>query len=251
MKKILFSDLDGTLLKGLWISISDRLAIRKERKNGLLFIISTGRNFKSFSNFNVLERIKFDYAILGNGSQIIDGHKKSIHEVTFRTDMLLKALHVIVDTVQPEGTLEVIVSCHYKTKIYKNYKIEDDLKINKEFPDTISHCCIALKNVKESQEFIEQLVSNIGYLNIELNGQYIDITKKGVNKQYGVSTLIEYLGIDTLKTYAIGNSYNDVSMLKAVDFGFAVSTGTKEIRNIADMEVKSVAKCIEVIKEQE
>lgn len=246
MKKILFSDLDGTLLKGLRVSIKDRLAIQKEIKNELLFVISSGRNLKSFKQFLFMERIKFNYAILGNGSQIIDEKKKIINEVTFEITDLLEVLPLIIGELGLK--IKVAVTHNNKTMIIKHYKISDDYKIKKAFPDKVSHCCLSIKNQSIEQENMQRIISNIHFLNVEMNGSYIDITAKNINKAYGISKVLEY--VEVVKTYGIGDSYNDISMLKAVDFAFSMKSGTKEIRNIADMEVTSVKECIEVIRSQ-
>lgn len=251
MKKILFSDLDGTLLKSIWIKFKDRLAIHQEMKKGLIFVISTGRELKSFNQFLFINRMNFDYAVLGNGSQIIDRQKRIINEVTFDTNELLEALYLIASILEQKTKIVVTVTLGNKTKIIKNFKIHDDSKIKQEFSDKISHCCISLIGEKLTQELKDYLITNIDFLNIEINGKYIDITKVNINKAYGVSKITEYLDEKSVRTYAIGDSDNDISMIKAVDFGFAIKTGTKGVKNVANMEVSNIYECIKMMKLQE
>lgn len=248
MKKILFSDLDGTLLRGLWVKNKDRLSIRKEMTDNFLFIISTGRNFKSFTRFIFIQKVKYNYAILGNGSLIIDSKNRIIHEAVFEVDRLMDVLHFVVKMLGLHTKMDISITYGYKTKVFKNYKIINDCNILQEFPEKISSCCISIKNKKIQQEFIELLKSKMNFVNIDVNGIYIDITKVNVNKQYGVSKILEYLDADSVKTYAIGDSYNDISMLKSVDYSFAVKNAKQDVKNIADKTVKDIADCIKVIQ---
>lgn len=226
----MFSDLDGTLLQGYRIRLKDRIAIKKEIKNDLMFVISTGRNFKSFTQFLFFERIKFSYAVLGNGSQIINFKKEIIHEVSFETDKLLEVLYFIINKLGNKIKLSVTVSYRYKTEKFGNYKIGDAQKIIKEFPDKVSVCSVDLKGGEFLEEDIRKITIGIKSLNVGVNGKYLDITKNNVNKKHDVLKVLEYVDEEEKITYAIGDSHNDISMLKAVDFSFAISTGVGRLK---------------------
>ena len=161
MKKILFSDLDGTLLKGIYVKNRDRISIKKTMADDFLFIIATGRNFKSFKKFVYFQKVRYNFAILGNGSQIINSKNEIIHEETFEVDDLLKVLHFIVETVGSYVKFNISITLGYKTKLFKNYKIINDSNILHDFPKKISSCCISIKKKKIQSDFFESIKTNL------------------------------------------------------------------------------------------
>lgn len=78
--KYIVSDLDGTIIfKGVGIKEKDRAAIHKYKKEGNIFIAATGRNLIGFKRGVKKYSLDFwDYAILSNGSIIIDNNYNAI-----------------------------------------------------------------------------------------------------------------------------------------------------------------------------
>lgn len=64
-----------------------------------------------------------------------------------------------------------------------------------------------------------------------------EIMEKTVNKGEGLRKLARVLGIPIENTFAIGDYFNDVSMLKAAGTSVAVGDGAPEIRAMCDMTV--------------
>ena len=61
-----------------------------------------------------------------------------------------------------------------------------------------------------------------------------EILPKGVNKGSGLLKMCDLFGIDSHKTIAAGDYYNDVSMIKAAKLGFAVENAVPELKAVAD-----------------
>jgi hypothetical protein len=66
-----------------------------------------------------------------------------------------------------------------------------------------------------------------GYHNLEF-------TRAGVNKGVGLHRLAEILGVDPAKTMAIGDTENDLSILKAAGIGVAMGNATDAVKAQAD-----------------
>ncbi|MBQ1306724.1 MAG: HAD-IIB family hydrolase, partial [Erysipelotrichaceae bacterium] len=60
---------------------------------------------------------------------------------------------------------------------------------------------------------------------------YLEFNKKGVNKGQGLRKLAEYLNIPISETIAVGDSLNDLSMIKAAGLGIGVKNAADEIIN--------------------
>lgn len=61
-----------------------------------------------------------------------------------------------------------------------------------------------------------------------------EILPKGVSKGNALCKMAELLGIDRKKTVAIGDYYNDISMLRAAGLGIAVANACPDARAAAD-----------------
>ncbi|NLJ30841.1 MAG: HAD hydrolase family protein [Clostridiales bacterium] len=61
-----------------------------------------------------------------------------------------------------------------------------------------------------------------------------DLSFKGRDKASGVRALLRYAGIDPKDTIAFGDSYNDLTMMKAVGFSVAMGNGVDAAKQAAD-----------------
>ncbi|MBQ1567431.1 MAG: HAD family phosphatase [Erysipelotrichaceae bacterium] len=69
--------------------------------------------------------------------------------------------------------------------------------------------------------------------------RYLEFNKKGVNKGQGLRKLAEYLNIPISETIAVGDSLNDLSMIKAAGLGIGVKNAADEIINDCDIILDS------------
>ena len=63
---------------------------------------------------------------------------------------------------------------------------------------------------------------------------FFEILPKGVSKGNVLTKMAEFLGVNKQKTIAVGDYYNDVSMIKAAGLGFAVGNALEDVKKIAD-----------------
>ena len=72
---------------------------------------------------------------------------------------------------------------------------------------------------------------------INSSAVFCEMMAKGVDKGEGLRKLARVMGVDIQNTYAIGDFYNDIDMLKAAGTSVAVGDGAKEIIDMCDMVV--------------
>ncbi len=79
--KILFVDVDGTLLHGQQQMVSDTTvaALQKLQKNGIPVVIATGRSYFAIQP-EVLNGFKADYAVCNNGTLLYDNNGRLLFE---------------------------------------------------------------------------------------------------------------------------------------------------------------------------
>lgn len=78
MKKILFSDIDGTIANdNLPITYKDQEAVKKLRTQGHYFSFCTGRNIQETKL--VTPHFEYDYLVLNNGAMIVDQNDQVLY----------------------------------------------------------------------------------------------------------------------------------------------------------------------------
>ena len=66
------------------------------------------------------------------------------------------------------------------------------------------------------------------------SNRYLEFNKKGVNKGAGLRKLAELLGVDMRDTIAIGDNYNDITMIEAAGLGVGVQNTVEELKPRCD-----------------
>ena len=95
MYKILFSDLDETLLVNHHVPSFNQEAIRKARQKGVRFVVATGRSYNMIQE--ILQEVgtynqEGEYAICFNGGLIIENKNNRILHFKGLEEQLAKAL---------------------------------------------------------------------------------------------------------------------------------------------------------------
>lgn len=62
----------------------------------------------------------------------------------------------------------------------------------------------------------------------------VDVTPEGVNKTYGVRALLDRVGTDWPGVLAIGDSWNDLSMLRAAGLSACPANAVPQVKAVAD-----------------
>lgn len=79
---------------------------------------------------------------------------------------------------------------------------------------------------------------------------FLEFTEKGVTKGTSLDQLIQACGIKREEVIAIGDSYNDLSMIEFAGLGVAMGNAPDDIKEIADLVTETnmndgVAKVVE------
>lgn len=262
MSKILFIDVDGTLVNYENIlPASAKLAIQKARKNGHRVYICTGRSRAEV--YASIWDIGLDGMIGGNGSYIED-HR---HVVLNRLITEKQCIH-IVDWLHSRGLEFYLESANglfasegfekRGTPVIQEYsrrkgKAEaQQMSVKEVFPDMIYHASLYRNDVTKVSFILNSYQDHLdsvkefrdlkcstwgGKGEIALFG---DIGVKDVAKAWAVKKLLEYIGGSIEDTIAFGDAKVDIPMLACCQIGVAMGSGGKEIKAMADLVTDSV-----------
>ena len=249
MIKIIFSDMDGTLLTSenkLPDGFDEIISILKSR--GVIFAPSSGRQY--FSLIKTFSKYANEFLFLAdNGTFVMQGGKE-----VFSNPLDLSAMKKIIAATEPlkENILRVYSGKknayllkeqnipEYRRELEKYYtensaveswKEIDDIPIKMSFFDITGQ---AEKNIyPRLAEFYDDL-------NVVLASKYwVDITSRGVNKGAAVKKIQQIFNFKPSECAAFGDFMNDFEMLQAVDYSFATANAYPEIKKIAKFETLS------------
>lgn len=253
MTKILFSDLDGTLIdhQGELIHSQDLNALSQLRQNGHLVALCTGRNnIDLIPTLNKIA-IPYDYLVLCNGAYIQDaqGH------VLKRSDIPLDVAASLLKAFRSYPPL-VTYFCDEAHCVFRDSQgvhVLDESGVFKDSSMTFEKWmdaarCFTIIGVHQEDrqtDILDHAVQSIlpAYqkaVSWSYNTAYVDIMAHGSSKQSGLVWLCQYLGIPLEDSYAIGDSFNDLGMLQAAGHGFTFQHAPSSLKEVAESIVAGV-----------
>jgi Cof subfamily protein (haloacid dehalogenase superfamily) len=242
MKKIVFFDIDGTLLdheKNLPSSTKKAINILKE--NGVFVAIATGR--APFMFTNLLAELDIDSYVSFNGQFVVFENEVIYKNPLSQTDLD----SLLQETKKNEHPLIFMNEKTMKATTKHHPFIETSMgSLLMPHPDEDSSFFID-KEIYQSLLFCETGEEQFYYENypefdfIRWHQYSVDILPKGGSKAEGIKKMIQRLGFELKDVYAFGDGLNDLEMLKAVGTGVAMGNGVPEAKALANMVTSDVS----------
>lgn len=250
MKKILFTDLDGTLLDdNKQVSEGNQAAIQRLLDAGHCLVVTTGRPVKS--GFKIVQELGLTmpgcYMIAYNGGVIFDCSKEEIwmektlpiEYVRYLFDEAAKyGVHIqtygaddriLTTTDGPE--MQFYLKGNRKALEYEI--CEDVFRVLSKEPKKV--LVIHMDEEKLMEFWKEHKDWEEGKCESTFSSRkYLEYLPKGVNKGDGVRALCDMLNIDIENAYAAGDERNDISMIEAAGVGVAMKNAVDEAKAVAD-----------------
>lgn len=261
MKKIIFIDVDGTL-----VDYSGNLpdsaveAIRKTRKKGNMVYLCTGRSKAEI--YQKIWDIGFDGLIGGNGTYIEYEGKMIYHQVISKAEctkiidwLLAKDLPFYLESNNGLfASKDFDIRADKAIKAYSAYKGKDPSKVTvrKAFPHMIYDGEIYRDDVNKISfvlnTYDDYLQAKKTFNDLEVNtwggkeqkALFGDIGVKGMTKEKALLKVLEYHHLTREDAIAIGDATIDIGMLKECAIGIAMNSGSDDVKKIADYVCKDV-----------
>ncbi|MBQ0045385.1 MAG: HAD-IIB family hydrolase [Mycoplasma sp.] len=267
--KLIFTDLDGTLLdnKTKLFSNETKLALQQCSNHLMPIAIATGRGIHdTLGIINALElNPKATLYIIGNnGATIYDvSTHKYIYQAPIHKDDARRVFKMLIDFAKEnKGNLGFIVHPHtsellfFNEKFWKPFNLkktgrEDQydpwankkpIYINK-FPKNIICYKFVVKFPNHEQALIglKQLRKTFKDLEVCLSSDVnLEINKKGVNKGVAAIKLSNKIKIDMQHTLVLGDGQNDIPALKLSKNSFVPSYAPEYVKKEARYVVPDV-----------
>lgn len=261
--RLVVADMDGTLLdehgripEGFW----DMLV--RLRARGVEFVPASGRQYATLRNMfaskasEVLDGGELSY-IAENGNVVaVDGKVVEVHGVDL--GITRRTIDMVNASVSAGEYDMGLVICGLNTayvqrtdtpfldevgKYYAALKIVDDLREVLDFavepddyvPGEEIILKLAILDFGSSEQMTNNKLAHVrNDYQVVVSGQHwVDIMNPATDKKQGVEALQRALGVTPAQTAVFGDYLNDLLMLEAGDWSFAMSNGHPDLRAAA------------------
>lgn len=239
MKKVIFLDIDGTLIDCMGgikdITPNVKKSIKKVQEKGDYVFIATGRPYALIDE-NILN-FGFDGFILANGAHIIINNK-TIYSQPIDKEFI-KTLVAEFENNNIQYILQGELYSYMKDSCKEFYKYYDDIGVSrtyfkKEFDiekidvhklemlcpnDEIKKLCLSLIKTNQECDYFSSV-----------NKSAIEMYLKKNTKGSAILKVIDFLDVEIENTYAFGDGKNDIEMLSTVGCGIAMGNANDEVK---------------------
>lgn len=246
--KMIAVDLDGTLTNSKKeISAHTREILINIQKQGVTVVLATGRPINGAVDLS--RELEMDiyggYILAFNGGLIQScrsgevifrkeipaeyipqlgraSRKYQLPIVTYQGDAILTE-----DTTDKYVRLEAGINKMPVKELY-DFSAEIDFPVTK---------CLMVGDGWYLEEILPGMKKEFGdRLNIFRSEPYfMEITPLGVHKAAGLEALLEYTGIRREELIALGDGYNDISMIQFAGLGVAMENAQPDVKAVADV----------------
>lgn len=248
-KRLLFLDLDGTLLNDAKeITQGNREALERTLGRGHGVIITTGRPLKSA--LAQARRLGLDkpgcYTIAYNGAMVYDWSKQdNVFTRALEIPAVIRVFekaNAIGEHIQTYDSFDVLVEKRgddealrrYCQMVSMTYRVIDN--VHTDLKENPVKCLVINYEKKDGllqmQQWIRENMPEMDcFFSCE---QFLEVVPKGMNKGEAVKMLCKLLDVEIENAVACGDAANDLAMLKAAGIGVAMINGSDEVKAVAD-----------------
>ncbi|MCM5661553.1 HAD family hydrolase [Galbibacter mesophilus] len=249
MYKIIFTDIDGTLL-GPDRDLTENTISQFKKINHIPLVLVSARMPKQMHHLQEKLNIVNEPLIAFNGALVTAG-EKTIHS----TEIPINIIEALVEFNENTSEEKIHIGLFNHNNWYveemdywakreeNNTKITPEIKKNKDVVSLWKEtgkgahkimCMGDAAYIDGIFKFLEDNFNDSLHL-YRSKDTYIEIANKEVSKLTGIKLLLEdfYPSISLEEVIAFGDNYNDVEMIGAVGHGVAVSNARDEVKAVA------------------
>lgn len=248
--RMIVMDLDDTLISGdLSISEENKRAISNAKAAGITIVLASGRPTPAMVQFaNDLELQENGYIISYNGAYVTDW---SNQDILFDTCLTKEECDLLVDTALAHNvnihtyvdgdilTNEMNPHTDFEAELTgMPIRLVDDLKasVTHKVPKVL--IVSDAERVKQTRDILGASLGHQFMISIS-KPVFLEFTNKNVDKSRAIDVLCERLNIEKQQVMAIGDSYNDLTMLRDCGVGVAMGNAPDDIKALADVVTDS------------
>lgn len=250
-KKILAVDIDGTLVTpDKTITPRTMDVLRRYQEAGGILVLASGRPPKGMRSYVEALNLKqySGYALAFNGSQIMEAatgklisqrfldFKKLPDIIRVSSEFGVHPLTYEGDTALTEDDSDKFLRLEVRINRL-DLKIVPDLVEYVNFPIPKCLCTGEPAVLEQLAPALEAALTDVSIFRSE--SFFLEINPTGIGKGETLCELVDYLGLSQSDLMAVGDGYNDVTMLKYAAFGVAMGNACQDAKRAADFITSS------------
>lgn len=255
-------DLDHTLLDNEKneICASAMLAVEKLREAGFIIVIASGRDMDNYYSYMFRDLVKPDAVIHQNGTRVAVRRDESPYAPQKGPDQYKLIWDHFMDPALLRSILQYAGEkglCVGTTVDGKDYFTRPELKVqaDKSYNKFLKRNFVpaegllnlpvralsyAGRNTADKEAFLKRFPSV--RLLMFSSGEGADLVEACCSKAKGLQCLCAYYKVPIEKTWAFGDSENDIEILKEAGCGIAVGNAMEETKQAADYVTDDIRK---------
>lgn len=253
--KVIASDMDETLLNDQHEICQRNIdLIQQAKAKGVKFVPATGRGFMSIQND--LKRLGLydeeeEYVISFNGGALSENKKNRLlffEGLSFAKTKEIFEFGLKCDVCQHIYTQDHVYVFHLseseaqrieKQKVVCTIMEEDSIDFLKDTPiSKILYQNTDVPYLMSLEPQMQSIVAGECAVSYSSN-RYMEFNKIGVDKGQGLKHLAQILGVDISECIAIGDNYNDLSMLEVAGLSVAAANAVEDVKKACDVTTKA------------
>ncbi|MBQ6823202.1 MAG: HAD family phosphatase [Clostridia bacterium] len=255
--KLIASDLDGTFLNGeMKITPENRRAIAALQERGVLFVPASGRAFGEMDE-ELREDPLLRYYITSDGAMILDkvtGERDTACMDRALTQKIFDILeqYQVFFVVHCDGAsymdadrLDAATYAHHRITIYyaeilsKGNLAVSDFRSFYRSREEVEQIFVYFHSDEEMAECRTRLEQLEALRVVSSERGTFEIISAAAGKGNGLKRLAKRLGLELSQTIAVGDSANDLTMLRIAGLSLAVSNAWDEVKKESDQVICS------------
>ena len=254
MIKLVASDLDGTLLLHKAQSLPEEIfsLIRQLEELGIMFVAASGRQYPNMTKLFAPVASEISY-ISENGALAVD-HGEVLYQDSFDRKLAGEIISAILEKKDAEFTCSA-KDYHYlmpKTKRFHDHMLYE-VKNECRFVNSMEEMTAPIMKLAVfepaglTEESVKYWMDRFGKecVVVTSGNEWIDFIPFGTNKAKGIREYQKRYHISPEECIAFGDEYNDIEMLKAVKYGFAMEHSKEGVRAATSYMTKQVEPVLE------
>jgi len=258
--KLFASDYDGTLHLHGEVSADTLTMIHKFRKEGNIFGIATGRSIGSIAAEIEKYQIPVDFLVGNNGSIVLNKDNEEL----FYQCMDYETTLAILKEIPQEQVKFYGVSDGYQFGVDHKLLQQKEKDEEEDRHDSVEEL-INLQDILNNRNpvgifvrFYDQDVAQsfANHCNFKYKGlikayafsSYVEVITAGITKRSGLYQINDHFSFEG-PIYVIGDSYNDIPMIKGFS-GFAMCSGEEAVKELASRCFDTVGDALRFVLSQ-
>lgn len=242
--RIIYSDIDGTLLNSSHhISPDTREKILELDRKGIPFILVSAR---MPDGVEVVRRELGNHRpiICYGGGLILDENGRTIYSRRMELELAVEIRDMVKERYpgicrNTYGGNLWVVDNDQEPRVIREEKIVSGKALTGNIEEVFGkeggiHKFLFMgepKDIREAENFLRKRYAQLSV--ISSKEDYLEVMDKAVDKAEGVRILCSYYGISLEEAAAFGDGENDIGMLKAVKYGFAMGNAEEYVKEQA------------------